>query len=46
MAYPRLLAIAEVAWTPRERKDFADFRARLGTHLVRLDFLDVNYRRP
>ena len=44
MAYPRLLAIAEVAWTPRERKDFADFRARLETHLVRLGILDVNYR--
>jgi hexosaminidase len=44
MAYPRLLAIAEVAWTPRERKDFADFRARLDTHLVRLGILDVNYR--
>jgi hexosaminidase len=44
MAYPRLLAIAEVGWTPRERRDFADFRARLGQHLARLSILDVNYR--
>lgn len=44
MVFPRLLAIAEVAWTPRERKDFADFRARLDTHLARLTILDVNYR--
>jgi hexosaminidase len=44
MAYPRLLAIAEVGWTPRERRDFADFRARLGAHLTRLSILDVNYR--
>ena len=44
MAYPRLLAIAEVAWTPKEGRDFADFRARLETHLARLSILDVNYR--
>jgi hexosaminidase len=44
MAYPRLTALAEVVWTPRERKDFADFRDRLATHLRRLDALDVNYR--
>ena len=46
MAYPRLSALAEVVWTPREGKDFADFRRRLGAHLRRLDALDVNYRPP
>jgi hexosaminidase len=45
MAFPRLAALAEVVWTPRERKDFGDFMARLGPHLARLDILDVNYRR-
>jgi len=45
MAFPRLSALAEVAWSPRERKNFADFTARLGTHLGRLAILDVNYRR-
>ena len=44
MAFPRLAALAEVVWTPRERKDFPDFLHRLGTHLQRLDALDVNYR--
>ncbi|MGH2348724.1 MAG: beta-N-acetylhexosaminidase [bacterium] len=44
MAYPRLIALAEVVWTPSDRKDFADFRARLETHLLRLEMLDVNYR--
>jgi hexosaminidase len=44
MAYPRLAALAEVVWTPRERRDFADFRARLEQHVLRLDILDVNYR--
>ena len=46
MAYPRISALAEVLWTPLGRKDYADFSARLGAHLARLDALDVNYRRP
>ena len=46
MAFPRLAALAEVLWTPVERKDYADFNARLPDHLARLDVLDVNYRRP
>jgi len=46
MAYPRLSALAEVLWSPKERKDYADFRSRLAVHLKRLDALDVNYRRP
>jgi hexosaminidase len=44
MVFPRLLALAEVAWTPRELKNLADFRARLAQHAVRLAVLDVNYR--
>ena len=46
MVFPRLVALAEVAWTPRELRNFADFNARLSKHLTRLDVLDVNYRRP
>ncbi|MFN2563501.1 MAG: beta-N-acetylhexosaminidase [Gemmatimonadaceae bacterium] len=46
MAFPRLTALAEAAWTPRERKDFGDFRRRLDVHLRRLDGMQVNYRRP
>jgi hexosaminidase len=45
MAYPRLTALAEVVWTPRERKDLASYHARLREHLLRLDALDVNYRK-
>jgi len=44
MAYPRLTALAEVLWTPLERKDYRDFVDRLQTHLVRLSILDVAYR--
>ncbi|HEV8229565.1 MAG TPA: beta-N-acetylhexosaminidase [Candidatus Limnocylindria bacterium] len=49
MAWPRLAALAEVLWSPRERRDFADFTARIDAHLERLTVLDVNYyraRRP
>jgi len=45
MVFPRLVALAEVAWTPRELKDVATFRGRLAKHLARLGVLDVNYRR-
>lgn len=43
MAYPRILAIAETAWTPRDAKNFDDFRQRLEIHKKRLDYLNVNY---
>jgi hexosaminidase len=44
MAFPRLAALAEVVWTPAARKDFADFRRRLDTHMARLSALGVNAR--
>ena len=44
MAFPRLTALAEVAWTPVARKSYEDYLHRLVTHLERLDALDVNYR--
>ncbi len=43
MGFPRLTALAEVAWTPRGKKDYADFIDRLKVHNKRLDFLGVNY---
>jgi hexosaminidase len=46
MLFPRLSALAEVAWTPKAGRDFADFRRRLDAHLRRLDALDVGYRPP
>jgi hexosaminidase len=46
MAFPRVSALAEGVWTPKDRKDYSDFSARLPMHLERLDILDVNYRKP
>ena len=45
MAYPRMVALSEVLWSAKVRRDFANFKSRLPTHLARLDALDVNYRR-
>ncbi|MFG2023006.1 beta-N-acetylhexosaminidase [Streptomyces sp. NPDC048825] len=48
-AFPRLAAVAEVAWSalpaPAER-DFAAFEQRMTTHYRRLDALGVAYRPP
>jgi hexosaminidase len=44
MAWPRLIALAEVLWSPPETRNWADFQKRLATHLERLAILDVNYR--
>lgn len=44
MAYPRMSALAEVAWTPAPSRHVEDFHARLPTHLERLAALDVNFR--
>ena len=46
MTFPRLTAIAEVTWTAPEKKNYADFRARLDNLLPRLDVLGVKYRPP
>ncbi|WP_405459297.1 beta-N-acetylhexosaminidase [Streptomyces sp. NBC_00101] len=47
--YPRLAALAEVAWSalpaPAAR-DFAGFTARMEPHYARLDALGVGYRPP
>lgn len=43
MAVPRMCALAEVLWTPKEKKDLEDFRARLKQHAKMLDSQQVNY---
>jgi hexosaminidase len=43
MAFPRLIALAEAVWTPKARKDYTDFVARLRPHLDRLRALDVRF---
>jgi hexosaminidase len=44
MAFPRLTALAEVAWTPREKKDYSEFLQRLRIQEQRWRLLGVNFR--
>ena len=37
LAYPRLLAVAEAAWSPEEKKDFEDFRTRFTADTILFD---------
>lgn len=46
MVFPRLLAVSEVVWSPRESRDFASFTRRLPAQLALLTALGVNYRAP
>ena len=42
MVYPRAIALAEVVWTPQEKRDYADFVRRLVPHLKKLKEEGVN----
>ncbi len=44
MAWPRLAALSEVVWSPKDARSWDDFARRLRTHLERLEVLDVNFR--
>lgn len=41
--FPRMLAMAEVLWSPAASRDFADFKLRVQREYPRLDALGVNY---
>ena len=43
MVYPRACALAEIAWSAKEKKNWKDFSKRIKTHFARLDALGVNY---
>ncbi|WP_269857690.1 beta-N-acetylhexosaminidase [Streptomyces sp. RPT161] len=49
LAFPRLAAFAEVAWSrlpAPELRDYEDFTVRMAAHYRRLDALGVEYRPP
>jgi hexosaminidase len=46
MVLPRMIALAEVVWTPPAGRDYDRFLARLRPHLSRLDVLGIRYRDP
>ncbi len=43
MAVPRMTALAEVLWTPKDEQNWDDFRKRLETQFKRFDLMGVNY---
>jgi hexosaminidase len=45
MAFPRVCALAEVAWSANKDRSWKEFEPRLDAHLKRLDGLKVNYHR-
>lgn len=46
MSMPRMMALAEALWTPKEQKEWTNFFERIGNHFDRLDVMKVNYRIP
>ncbi len=43
MAWPRLMAIAEVAWTNKTKKDWSHFSKKVESHFAILDTLQIKY---
>ncbi|MFT3911290.1 MAG: family 20 glycosylhydrolase [Ferruginibacter sp.] len=43
MLFPRMSAVAEVLWTPKEKRSWPDFEKRLPAILERYRFLGINY---
>ena len=43
MIFPRMAALAEVLWTPKEKKDWRDFERRMPAIFERLDKQKINY---
>lgn len=42
MIFPRLLALSEVAWSPKDNRNWEDFKPRLNTHVKLLQSMGVN----
>ncbi len=45
LAFPRLIGVAEIGWSPASGRSWADYRQRLGAQAPLLDSLRVNYYR-
>jgi len=45
LMFPRLLGYAELGWSPKDGRDWEDYRTRLAQHGLRLDAHDVGYYR-
>jgi hexosaminidase len=43
MAFPRLLGVAEIGWSPKEHRNWNTYRIRLASHGPRLSAMGVNF---
>lgn len=43
MIFPRMSALSEVLWSPKEKRDWSDFEKRLQTQFKRYDLWKANY---
>lgn len=43
MIFPRICALSEVLWSPKENRNWDDFKIRLTKHFKLLDKLGINY---
>lgn len=46
MVFPRMIALAEVVWSAKEKRNWEDFKTRLQAHYRLLQRKQVNYYRP
>lgn len=44
--FPRLCAIAEIGWSPKDSRDWKDFQRRMDAHYGRFDAMGVTYFIP
>lgn len=42
MMFPRALAVAEIGWTPQEKRDWEDFKPRVNAHIPVLRGMGIN----
>jgi hexosaminidase len=43
MIFPRLAALSETLWSPKESRNWEDFSSRIFSMFKRYDYLDINY---
>lgn len=45
MAFPRLIGIAEIGWSPKTNRTWDEYKVRLATHGPRLEAMGINFFR-
>ena len=46
MVLPRMIALSEVLWSPKDIRDWESFKYRLDNQLNRLDYMNINHYQP